>query len=84
VQEHDEKTRIFAEAQNGERRLQRDDDVRLEIGSFGSLEGLVVTEEGEDVGRKAAEAEEEVAGFACGILVCEGITEQVDLRSGNA
>jgi len=51
----------------------------VEIGSFGGLEGLVIAEEGEDVGGKAAEAKEEVAGFACGVLVCEGITEQVDL-----
>jgi hypothetical protein len=51
----------------------------VEIGSFGGLEGLVIAEEGEDIGRKAAEAKVKVAGFACRILVCEGITEHVDL-----
>lgn len=51
----------------------------MEIGSFGSLEGLVIAEEREDIGRKAAEAKVKVAGFARRILVCEGITEHVDL-----
>ena len=77
--ERDEEARIFAQAQNGKHRLGREDDVRVEIRSFGGLERLVVAEEGEHVGRKAAEAKVEVAGFAGRVLVCEGVTEHVDL-----
>ena len=56
MQERDEDARIFAQAQNGEHRLTPDDDIRMEIRSFGGLERLVIAEEGEDVSRKAAEA----------------------------
>lgn len=79
VYERDEEARIFAQAQNGKHRLGHDDDVRVEVRSFGSLERRVVAEEGEHVGRKAAEAKVKVAGFARRILVCEGVTEHVDL-----
>jgi hypothetical protein len=81
VQERDEEARIFAQAQNRKQCLNRDDDMRVEIRSFGGLERLVIAEEGEHIGRKAAEAKVKVAGFACGILLCKGITEYVDLTT---
>jgi len=53
--------------------------MRVKMRSFGSLERLVIAEEGEDIRGEAAEAKVEVAGIACRILLCEGITEHVDL-----
>ena len=79
MEERDEQARIFGQAQNRKHCLRRGDDIRVEIRSFGGLEGLVVAEEREDIGRKAAEAKVKVAGFSRGMLLCEGITEHVDL-----
>lgn len=79
--ERDEEARIFAQAQNRKSCLRRKDDRRVEIRSFGSLEGLVIAEECDHISRKAAEAKVKVARFACRILLCKGITEHVDLTN---
>ena len=81
MQERDEEARIFGQAQDRKQCLDRDDDMRVEIRSSGGLERLVIAEEGEHIGRKAAEAKVKVAGSACGILLCKGITEHVNLTT---
>ena len=62
--ERDEEARIFGQAQDRKHRLRRDDDMRVEIRSFGSLKRFVIAEEGEHISRKAAEAKVKVARFA--------------------
>ena len=81
AQEHDEDSRIFGQTQNRKHCLRSDDDARVEVRSFSGLERLVVAEEREHISRKAAEAKVKVAGFACRILRCKGITEHVDLTN---
>ena len=51
----------------------------MEIRGFGGLERFVITEEGEDIGRKATEAKVEVARSARCILPRKCITEHVHL-----
>lgn len=53
----------------------------MEVRGFGSLERLVIAEEGKDISRKAAEAKVKVARFAGRILVCKGVTKHVDLTN---
>lgn len=79
VQESDKEARVLAETQYGKHRLESDDNFCFKISSFGGLERLVIAEEHENVSREATKAEVKIARFSRSVLLCEGITEHVDL-----